>query len=307
MSVIPNRLHFVWVGTNLPDRHARNVLNWVLQNPMYDIYLWTETHQMETQLGIILEILQEFVTQSRVEGMELEPVLIGKRILLYKNGEEVGKLYLGTIAVIPPMEGSETIFYEEHLVARNYGVSGDFLRMWVLYEFGGIYSDLDVFPVAQPLPLNIVAPKGVLFATSEKNDRELMNSFMATDMGFDKLKIMVQMQVKAYRGQITRKEKEGVEYWEVSDWYTSHCAQLNRDRARRDACAPDDPRRATFQHSIASLITLETVFRTGPLQVWKWLGTVDGVRMFTEDVDDYSFPRQTGYNPIVGSEESWVC
>ena len=39
---IPNNLHFIWIGSQIPDKYLNNIKTYIDNNPTYNIYLWTD-------------------------------------------------------------------------------------------------------------------------------------------------------------------------------------------------------------------------------------------------------------------------
>ena len=104
MSTFPAQLHVLWNGV-MPYRHAHTVLEWALQHPRHAMHIWVETHQVETQLDIFLDALQEAVTVGHVDVMDVEPLVLGNRMVLYQNGEERAAVILGARENMPQFSG----------------------------------------------------------------------------------------------------------------------------------------------------------------------------------------------------------
>jgi len=86
---IPKRLHFIWLGSELPTEYQANIDTWIEHNPKHEVFVWTD--------------------------------------------DEVDKI----------MDVQEDRIKDMFESAKNFGQKSDILRYVILYNFGGIYSDID--------------------------------------------------------------------------------------------------------------------------------------------------------------------
>ena len=95
-SIVPYIIHFIWIGSIIPEKYINNIKTYIKNNTEYIIYLW-------------LDHLIEF-----------DNVII-------KNVSTDIKLI------------NENLFN----LIDNYGFKADLLRYEIIYNFGGIYCDID--------------------------------------------------------------------------------------------------------------------------------------------------------------------
>ena len=94
---VPKLLHFIWIGSIVPDKYVNNLNTYVNNNPDYKIVLWVDRNY-----------------NFSIEGIHISNI--------------------STLDVINKHELN---------MVDNYGAKADILRLEILYEYGGIYSDID--------------------------------------------------------------------------------------------------------------------------------------------------------------------
>lgn len=94
---VPKLLHFIWIGSIIPDKYVNNLNTYVNNNPDYKIVLWVDRNY-----------------NFSIEGVHISNI--------------------STLDVINKHELN---------MVDNYGAKADILRLEILYEYGGIYSDID--------------------------------------------------------------------------------------------------------------------------------------------------------------------
>jgi hypothetical protein len=126
---IPNIIHFVWIGGNLPEERLNNIKQWKENHRGYAIWVWSDSSWQDPQGKI-------------------------------KNGYRIMKLKLEDFGAELKDISGDARFYTEHykkeagLIKRanndpnyswtNFGTSSDLLRYYILYAYGGIYADSDL-------------------------------------------------------------------------------------------------------------------------------------------------------------------
>ena len=111
---IPKKLHWIWFGTEIPDKYVNNIVETATINPGWEIFLWSE-----------------------LPSQQLEDRLAQEHGCMYnfKNVTE----YLNTPGVLI---NGDLIKSEKNLAGKS-----DYLRLEVLYIEGGIYLDTDSYSV----------------------------------------------------------------------------------------------------------------------------------------------------------------
>ena len=108
-SIVPKKLHWVWVNSTLPEKYVSNILEMAVANLGWEVYLWSdfESKLLEERLANY-SIVYNFKNVSH----------------LLESGQFVN---------------GDIIAKEENLAGKS-----DYLRMEVVYLEGGIYQDTDV-------------------------------------------------------------------------------------------------------------------------------------------------------------------
>jgi len=139
---IPNIIHFIWIGSLIKDKYINSVLTCKKINKLYDVYLWVDDKSLNNDIKTQLEI----------------------------NNITIKNLY-------------ETIFdslkwKQNHMellpLIDNYGYKADIFRLYVVYEYGGIYSDIDSIWI-KPLDHNF--SKEFVTYRIDKQCSNITNSF----------------------------------------------------------------------------------------------------------------------------------
>ena len=110
--MLPNIIHFIWIGAHIPQKYIDTIANCKHINSNYRVICWVDDNSMsiETQ-NILLNA-----------GLEIQ------NIYRYINqfNENLEKYTLNLLNVFD-----------------NYGYKADIIRLYVVYKYGGIYSDID--------------------------------------------------------------------------------------------------------------------------------------------------------------------
>ena len=126
MPTIPKKLHRIWFGSHLPEKYQENLTQLKRLNPDYELILHSDPE-----------------TMSKDEYQALTAYCKDKGItLLNVREEKIENLDL----IIKELDGSKSrIFdYEKRL---NYTRASDLARITIIYHYGGIYTDTEIFPV----------------------------------------------------------------------------------------------------------------------------------------------------------------
>ena len=121
---VPERLHFIWIGSQIPLKYIKNIESFRTQNKQYEIYVWVDRNSS-------LQMLQN--QSFHVQKIQTS-LLINREI------------------------------YEQE---TNYGAKSDILRYELVFQYGGIYFDIDSVAL-KPLDGNF-RKAFVIFSPGYKN------------------------------------------------------------------------------------------------------------------------------------------
>ena len=311
MGIIPNKLSFIWVGKVIPHVHMKTILRWVVQNPLYECHLWIEAKNMDGTVQCALESMEQLPQGLGWEYVSATDGQYGRTLIWAGNDMLPRSLHISLVTTLPAIS-DPIILYEEIDAWANYGTASDILRIWVLHELGGVYMDIDIYPVEQPIPQGITAPKDILFALVE--DDLLMNNLIACTRGFPRLKELCRAMDRSY-GTEQELVTSGVrKYTEAA---VERYGKVRRARERLPNIPDSEPNEQRVWR-LELMENLGVAFdRTGYLQIMKWIAEVEGD--VGTDVDTgtpyilheavrilYTFQKQAGYCPELGSLTSWV-
>lgn len=144
-EILINRIHFIWLGSSLNPRTAKNIPKWIDENKdcNFDIYIWYDSK--------LITIEEEEATYTYVKNLKVS----GENLLLC----DVRKYDIMNIALNDDfVKVIEAYNYESgiwprsqiNILAReivNWGFVSDVLRMLILYKYQGFYVDVDMEPI----------------------------------------------------------------------------------------------------------------------------------------------------------------
>jgi hypothetical protein len=137
--ILTNRIHFIWLGASIPNSlkrpYRRHLLKWKKQNPSYEILLWIDGK------GADLARTQFWAEQCGIVLQTMD---------LIQWGTEK-ELVFGLL--------------EEEYFAN----ASALLRLRILYQWGGLYFNFGVSPIA--LPHRLEAPLGVLLQLQKTEEQ----------------------------------------------------------------------------------------------------------------------------------------
>lgn len=105
---VPKKLHYVWFGSELPEKYVSNIKDMAAKNPGWDVFLWSEFASSALEIHLANQSVPytfKNITRLMEEGAFVNADLITK---------------------------------EENLAGKS-----DYLRLEVVYLEGGIYQDTD--------------------------------------------------------------------------------------------------------------------------------------------------------------------
>ncbi len=160
MAHCPTRVHVIWFGSiplnTLEHPHRRRIVEWAEFNPNWDVWLWTDRQHREC-------------------------------IQIDKWCQENGVRHI-TVWRDAILWGTEQSTIGELLSDGFYANASDLLRLRILYQWGGVYVDVDVEPSTLPemdLPLGI----GLLLKNRENRLESIAPHVIAAVQGQELLQI----------------------------------------------------------------------------------------------------------------------
>ncbi|PHJ21028.1 glycosyltransferase family 32 protein [Cystoisospora suis] len=165
--VIPSLLHFVWLGPSpLPSFFPRFKESWSYHNPCLTHALWTDE-----ELDFLLAVLNDEILRRRQLGKdENGKAGNGQRHSLHPNPCNDGSV---SEYVLERVIGS--IRREGRLAAKS-----DMARLLLLWQYGGIYADVDVEAVKQ-LPACLFSDTSFFLGMQRRDAVELGNALLACE------------------------------------------------------------------------------------------------------------------------------
>jgi hypothetical protein len=155
---IPKKIHYVWVGSNIPCEYIEEAIQTKILNPDYEMYIWTDAPSQFDRLFKLGTII------NSVESIQLSP--FQREVVRAEMGE-------GRLPNTKP----------------NYAAVSDVYRIWILDEHGGVYLDFDTKSKAALGTLE--APFGFFWLSEYKNGKyEQNNTVIASVSGNIILKII---------------------------------------------------------------------------------------------------------------------
>lgn len=108
----PTRIHFIWIGSKIPDKYISNITTYIKNNPNYDIWLWHDKNTVINDERIVKMPFHLHNIKELIESEELK----------FKN-----------------VYGFDNM--------KNWAGKADILRYEIVYNFGGMYIDVDSISV----------------------------------------------------------------------------------------------------------------------------------------------------------------
>ncbi len=139
--IIPKYLHFVWAGGEkiMPERSFTTVFKWVLANPNLKYFIWIDyttypggKQALKKKYKEELQIFIDKRSDVRLKKLNVDPDS-PDCIFQFKDIEE-------------EQIADNGIRYDIDKYHPDFGKSSDKIRYKILYKYGGVYFDSDVWP-----------------------------------------------------------------------------------------------------------------------------------------------------------------
>jgi mannosyltransferase OCH1-like enzyme len=114
-SILQKNIHFIWIGSTIKDKYIHTIINCKKINSIYNVYLWIDNRSVNESIQNILEN-NNIIIKNVIDDLNSNEITFN-----IKNNEIIN--YLNTFP--------------------NYGYKADILRLYIVYKYGGIYSDID--------------------------------------------------------------------------------------------------------------------------------------------------------------------
>ena len=115
-DLVPKKIHFIWMGKNIPAEYIDNIRSFAARNPDYELNLWFESPSRFNQ------------TFARMDGAAFK--------FKFRNLSEI-------ISEMSPQ--MQALFTRERVgLYPNFAAASDILRLYLLYKEGGVYLDTDI-------------------------------------------------------------------------------------------------------------------------------------------------------------------
>lgn len=92
---VPKKIHFVWIGKEIPENYQANIITFVELNPLYEVILWTEIISIdviENLPGVIVKDIFKEISEYTVKDLFDKEDNMGAKAdiiryeILYRNG-----------------------------------------------------------------------------------------------------------------------------------------------------------------------------------------------------------------------------
>jgi len=151
---IEKNIHFIWLGSVIPQEYLTNIVNWSQINPEFKPFLWVDRHYSPNS-----SISKDLVAQN---GIELKYIYAEKDLQTLTSSNFF------------------KVWFNEQ--APLYSIAADILRLAILYLYGGVYSDCDVTCASNAKPLNEFLA-GKLFVGYGRDNKVRDNCIIAAKSG----------------------------------------------------------------------------------------------------------------------------
>ena len=143
MFTVPNRMHFIWFGSQLSQSHQSRLLHWKTLNPSYAIHLWVSREMIDDK------------------NLSSTSIFCQTHDIILHDVNELDRMI--------DVEVRLWINYCLSYSPRNYGALSDIYRFYVLNYLGGWYFDTDIIPKL-PLPEQVKLTYGFAVNSGVQNN-----------------------------------------------------------------------------------------------------------------------------------------
>lgn len=167
--MIPNKIHYIWIGTEISLENLCNIIRNSVVNKSYQIIIWTDD----------ISMLRKTARQYEFPSSHIQVRNINTLFPRLKNVSDKDNLLRNSATFLHSL-----FLRQSHGHYANFACASDIARLVILYIEGGIYFDADVKLIAtegfeiddetdlriesKRLPINITAPSGLLIGGNQE-------------------------------------------------------------------------------------------------------------------------------------------
>lgn len=140
---IPKNVHWIWLGSTVKQADLQAMLDFYQRNSGYKLHLWTDS---------------KLHVNSAINGLPLTSHVSAE--LLPINIKLIKEFRYSTDPLL--IQSFEALRREIFGFRLNYAAASDILRLMILYQYGGVYLDVDTRSHLYKLPPLVCGPSGVL-------------------------------------------------------------------------------------------------------------------------------------------------
>ncbi len=273
---VPHRLHIIWMGTLNPidvsadgTSNYRRILAWQQALPAWEVNLWVEPGRSLTQGA---------ADQLGQAGVDIHDV--AEILNAHQNEEWVTHAW-------EEIQGGNA----------NFGAASDLLRVAIVLEHGGLYTDLDNFPAARIGDLDDLADGQDLLVGVFTDPQVVNNAVIGGSAGNGFLESMLTEMNAQYRRRYAPSVEDAADYLRIRD------GLLERVEGMRDAFAGNRSFTGRLQDKLTEFLVNfhrqsdrlnTTLDMTGP-RLLRWLLERDVMDNFDGDFAAYRETGEAGY------------
>ena len=172
---IPRKLHFIWIGSNVPEKYLHNIFSFFSAD--YDITLWTDNENSYCKTLSELNMSRKLIIKN------IKTVI-----------EEI-HTYMPNIGAL-----TQCMWREMIGLYYNRAAAADILRLYILYIHGGIYMDVDIRTLLKFRGFGqLICKHGVLYRCNGKTKLGGNNDIIASIPFSSLIKQMILTSLARYR------------------------------------------------------------------------------------------------------------
>ena len=163
---IPKIIHFIWIGTDLPEKYLHNIISFTsfCKKENIRVLFWTDASSLMSVLKSDIYIPKDITFKDVSELTE------------YANNCSNGKF-----------KELNHFINKESVGLANFAAAADILRVLALHKYGGIYSDTDNIAIDD---IHMPEPR-LGFAVASFENQEVINSFIVSEARHEILEMIL--------------------------------------------------------------------------------------------------------------------
>jgi len=192
-------LHFVQLDSTFTTQDIENYINWAVHSTDHQIMVWT--YNVHHTAHLLVQTLTEQSRHMQLSDIQRINTALGATItalhslsdgrpkienaytIRWEDEVDAGDTQLifnvYDIETLPPITNPKLVT-EERNTWENNRTASNFLRLWILFQYGGIFMDSFVDPSDRPLRPFIQCEYGLLFHFHSETPTVITNTIMAS-------------------------------------------------------------------------------------------------------------------------------